>query len=689
MPRGTGVRPGFAWIMATAVALLLMASMVAAQGRVGRVAVRPLGARSAPQAVGPGGATQEVVVSSPAYASQTATLSAYQYANGVWHLAFGPVTAELGFNGLSDNRQENDGTTPTGTYGIGSTMYGLGSSLNSRYSYHNLVCGDWWSGEHDATYNQFVHVPCGQNLPNSEALWQQTTAYQHFAVINFNLNPTVQGRGSGIFLHDNTSSGVTAGCIAIAPATLDAVLGWLDPAQNPVIRIGTTSEVSPPTPLGSPPPSTAGNLLSNGSFESSAALSGWRAADGFAARSYNDPNAAHDGQWVANGYTTAPYGSLFQDVAVTASAGQSFVGTLWVRSNEGFAGSLALFGLGGSDANVTYFSAGPGWTQVQVPLDLRSGSISGIRFQLYAYTVGHNITFDGAELTANALSNGSFESSAALSGWRAADGFAARSYNDPNAAHDGQWVANGYTTAPYGSLFQDVAVTASAGQSFVGTLWVRSNEGFAGSLALFGLGGSDANVTYFSAGPGWTQVQVPLDLRSGSISGIRFQLYAYTVGHNITFDGADLTANALSNGSFESSAALSGWRAADGFAVRSYNDPNAAHDGQWVANGYTTAPYGSLFQDVAVTASAGQSFVGTLWVRSNEGFAGSLALFGLGGSDANVTYFSAGPGWTQVQVPLDLRSGSISGIRFQLYAYTVGHNITFDGAELTVKAAGQ
>lgn len=54
MPRGTGVRPGFAWIMATAVTLLLMASMVAAQGRVGRVAVRPLGARSAPQAVGPG-----------------------------------------------------------------------------------------------------------------------------------------------------------------------------------------------------------------------------------------------------------------------------------------------------------------------------------------------------------------------------------------------------------------------------------------------------------------------------------------------------------------------------------------------------------------------------------------------------------------------------------------------------------
>jgi L,D-peptidoglycan transpeptidase YkuD (ErfK/YbiS/YcfS/YnhG family) len=392
-----------AWAVTTVVGLLLTAVAGAAPAPVGLVAVRPLAARSAPDALGPGGATQEVVVSAPTYASQTATLSAYQYANGLWHLAYGPVTAELGFNGLSDNRQENDGTTPTGTYGIGSTMYGLGSSLNSRYSYHNLVCGDWWSGEHDATYNQFVHVPCGQNLPNSEALWQQTTAYQHFAVINFNLNPTVQGRGSGIFLHDNTPSGVTAGCIAIAPGTLDSVLGWLDPAQNPVIRIGTTSQVSPPSPLdnglGAPPPNHAGNLLANGSFEASAALSGWRTADGFSARSYNDPNSAHDGQWVANGYTTTPGGSLFQDVAVTAAAGQSFVGTVWVHSNEGFGGALALFALGSADADVTYFSAGPGWTQVQVPLDLRSGPISGIRFQLYAYTVGHNLTFDGAHLT--------------------------------------------------------------------------------------------------------------------------------------------------------------------------------------------------------------------------------------------------------------------------------------------------
>lgn len=64
-------------------------------------------------------------------------------------------------------------------------------------------------------------------------------------------------KGSGIFLHDDTTSGVTNGCIAIPPGTLDQVLGWLDPAQHPVIRIGTTSEVGAPSPLATSPNSGA------------------------------------------------------------------------------------------------------------------------------------------------------------------------------------------------------------------------------------------------------------------------------------------------------------------------------------------------------------------------------------------------------------------------------------------------
>jgi len=198
--------------------------------------------------------TQQVVVTAPSYASTTGTLTAYQFSGGVWHVVVGPVRAELGYRGLSDNRSEGDGTTPTGTYGFGPTMYGVADAApNARYAYHKLVCGDWWSGVRDDTYNTFQHIDCGQDMDNSEALWQQTTAYQHFAVIDFNTNPTVIGKGSAIFLHDATSSGVTSGCVAVAPSALDAVLGWLDPAQHPVIRIGTRAQVGPPAPLAVPP----------------------------------------------------------------------------------------------------------------------------------------------------------------------------------------------------------------------------------------------------------------------------------------------------------------------------------------------------------------------------------------------------------------------------------------------------
>ena len=212
-----------------------------------------LAVRSTPAGADPS-STQQIVVTAPSYASSSGTLTAYQFTGGVWHPVYGPVPAALGVHGLSENRSEGDGTTPTGTFGFSPTMYGVAHGApNARYAYHHLVCGDWWSGVRDATYNTFQHIDCGQTMDNSEALWQETTAYQHFAVIDFNTNPTVLGKGSAIFLHDSTSSGVTAGCVAIAPSALDAVLSWLDPAQNPVIRIGTRAQVGAPSPLATPP----------------------------------------------------------------------------------------------------------------------------------------------------------------------------------------------------------------------------------------------------------------------------------------------------------------------------------------------------------------------------------------------------------------------------------------------------
>ena len=397
---------------------------------------------------------------------------------------------------------------------------------------------------------------------------------------------------------------------------------------------------------------------------------------------------AHDGQWLANGYTTQSLGSIYQEVPVSGlSPGQSFVGSMWVRSSDGtpVVGELALFEENGPDSNVTYFTAGKQWTQIQVPLDINASTITAIRLQLYLATVGHNLDFDGAQLSTNLLFNASFEGH--MAGWTTIDGFAAAAYNDVPRAHDGQWLANGYTTQSLGSIYQEVPVSGlSPGQSFVGSMWVRSSDGtpVVGELALFEENGPDSNVTYFTAGKQWTQIQVPLDINASTITAIRLQLYLATVGHNLDFDGAQLSTNLLFNASFEGH--MAGWTTIDGFAAAAYNDVPRAHDGQWLANGYTTQSLGSIYQEVPVSGlSPGQSFVGSMWVRSSDGtpVVGELALFEENGPDSNVTYFTAGKQWTQIQVPLDINASTITAIRLQLYLATVGHNLDFDGAQLT------
>ncbi len=88
--------------------------------------------------------------------------------------------------------------------------------------------------------------PCGVRPPfaaGSEALWTETVAYVHFADI---ITPKPPQNSSGIFLHGDTTSGVTAGCVALPAGELDAVLGWMRPAARPHIAIGTAAAMNSP-----------------------------------------------------------------------------------------------------------------------------------------------------------------------------------------------------------------------------------------------------------------------------------------------------------------------------------------------------------------------------------------------------------------------------------------------------------
>lgn len=175
-----------------------------------------------------------------------ATLRTWRRSGDCWVATAGPYAARVGRNGLSVNRREGDGTTPTGTYRIGATMYGTAPDPGVKFRYHRLRCGDWWSEDsRSPTYNTFQHVRCGQTPSfrvETPGMWQQPRAYAHLAVVEFNMHPVVPGRGSGIFLHAQTG-GSTNGCISLRRAELVRVLRWLRPEPRPRIVIGTRKQL--------------------------------------------------------------------------------------------------------------------------------------------------------------------------------------------------------------------------------------------------------------------------------------------------------------------------------------------------------------------------------------------------------------------------------------------------------------
>ena len=194
----------------------------------------------------PATARQLVTVEAKVLRTTYAELRTWQKVRGCWVAAAGPYTARLGKNGLSANRREGDGTTPTGTYRIGRTMYGNEPNPGVEFTYRRLRCGDWWDEDpRSRTYNSFQRIRCGVKPPfggASEGMWQQPKPYPYLAVIEYNMRPAVPGKGSGIFLHAQTGA-PTIGCISLRKAELRAVLRWLQPGAAPVIAIGTRKQL--------------------------------------------------------------------------------------------------------------------------------------------------------------------------------------------------------------------------------------------------------------------------------------------------------------------------------------------------------------------------------------------------------------------------------------------------------------
>jgi L,D-peptidoglycan transpeptidase YkuD (ErfK/YbiS/YcfS/YnhG family) len=193
-----------------------------------------------------GSSTQLITVVAARWTSTRGTVRLWQRSDRCWTSVSGSWTAWLGRRGVSTAKREGDRTTPAGVFGIGPTMYGVAPNPGVRYAYRRIVCGDWWvEDSRSRFYNRFRHVECDAKPPfrvTSKDLSRSPTAYRHFAVVRYNADPVVPGRGSGIFLHASTGR-ATLGCVSFPLAKLVRTLRWVRPKSAPLIAIGTRASV--------------------------------------------------------------------------------------------------------------------------------------------------------------------------------------------------------------------------------------------------------------------------------------------------------------------------------------------------------------------------------------------------------------------------------------------------------------
>lgn len=174
-----------------------------------------------------------------------ASLSTWTFASGHWQRTLGPIGAVVGKNGISLHKREGDMKSPAGIFYIGRSFGSAPRPAGDDMPYTRTTRYDYWVD--DATspdYNRWVTY-----YRDPDARWKsferlKIPAYEYAAVIQYNTDPIVKGRGSAIFFHIWPGpDGSTAGCTAVSRQNVLKVLRWMDPAKQPLIIQGTVAQL--------------------------------------------------------------------------------------------------------------------------------------------------------------------------------------------------------------------------------------------------------------------------------------------------------------------------------------------------------------------------------------------------------------------------------------------------------------
>jgi L,D-peptidoglycan transpeptidase YkuD (ErfK/YbiS/YcfS/YnhG family) len=147
-----------------------------------------------------------------------------------------PRRCAIGPGGIAVKGGEGDGITPRGAWPIREVFYRADrvKALQTQLPLWHIAPDDGWcDAPTDPCYNRLVKLPYPAG---AERMWREDSLYDIVAVIGFNDDPVLEGRGSAIFLHiANPEYASTAGCVALAHDDLIAALEQLQPGERIVI----------------------------------------------------------------------------------------------------------------------------------------------------------------------------------------------------------------------------------------------------------------------------------------------------------------------------------------------------------------------------------------------------------------------------------------------------------------------
>ena len=200
-------------------------------------------------------AEQLVLVTSPDWDATQGELRRFERVDGRWVQVGDAADVVLGRSGSawgvglnaarSDGpvKREGDGRAPAGVFTIG-TAFGYAEHATTGLHYQPMTTNDWCIDVPDsAYYNRIVDrsmVKAPLLDQSSEPMRRDLHAdgdqrYREGFVIEHNLDGKQRQGGSCIFAHLwKDPQTTTAGCTAMAPASMDALLAWLDQRKRPV-----------------------------------------------------------------------------------------------------------------------------------------------------------------------------------------------------------------------------------------------------------------------------------------------------------------------------------------------------------------------------------------------------------------------------------------------------------------------